>query len=193
MVAAGYGLTVWGDGGAGRALSSAGLRATPATLGGRDDRTLVVLQLGGGNDGLNTVVPTADPAYRALRPTLGVSDAIALDDEIGLHPELAKLAARYHDGHVAIVEGIGYPDPDLSHFASLGYWWSGVPGESGGVGWLGRYLDGTVGVADPLAGISIGPVPSPALLGTQSFATLDRRRVGAATHPARVGRQDRWR
>jgi len=190
-VAAGYGLTVWGDGGAGRASSSAGRRATPATLGGRDDRTLVVLELGGGNDGLNTVVPTADPAYRALRPTLGVSNAIALDDEIGLHPELAKLAARYHDGHVAIVEGIGYPDPDLSHFASLGYWWSGVPGESGGVGWLGRYLDGTVGAADPLAGISIGPVPSPALLGTQSFATSIADASGLQpTLPAWVGGTD---
>jgi len=174
-VAAGYGLTVWRDGGAGSAstgaTTGARLRLTPTTLGGRADRTLVVVELGGGNDGLNTVVPIADPAYRTLRPTLGVTNAIALDDQIGLHPELAKLAARYHDGHVAIVEGIGYPDPNLSHFASLGYWWSGAPGESGGVGWLGRYLDGTVGFADPLAAVSIGPMPSPALLGTQSFAT----------------------
>jgi uncharacterized protein (DUF1501 family) len=170
-VAAGYGLSVWRDGGAGSASPSPRRRLPPATLGGRDDRTLVVVELAGGNDGLNTVVPTADPAYRALRPTLGVTNAIALDDEVGLHPDLAKLAARYHDGHVAIVEGVGYPDPNLSHFASLGYWWSGVPGESGGVGWLGRYLDGTVGYADPLAAVSIGPVPSPALLGTRSFAT----------------------
>jgi uncharacterized protein (DUF1501 family) len=102
---------------------------------------------------------------------MGVADAIALDDQVGLHPGLAKLAARYHDGHVAIVEGVGYPDPNLSHFASLGYWWSGAPGESGGVGWLGRYLDGTVGFEDPLAAVSIGPIPSPALLGTHSFAT----------------------
>jgi len=170
-VAAGYGLSVWRDGGAGSASTPGHLRITPTTLGGRADRTLVVVELGGGNDGLNTVVPSADPVYRTLRPTLGVTDAIALDDQIGLHPELAKLAARYHDGHVAIVEGVGYPDPNLSHFASLGYWWSGAPGESGGVGWLGRYLDGTVGFADPLAAVSIGPVPSPALLGTQSFAT----------------------
>ncbi len=170
-VAAGYGLSVWQDGGAGKASTSARLRITPTTLGGRDDRTLVVVELGGGNDGLNTVVPMTDPAYRTLRPTMAVTDAITLDGEIGLHPELAKLAARYRDGHVAIVEGVGYPDPNLSHFASLGYWWSGVPGESGGLGWLGRYLDGTVGTADPLAAVSIGPVPSPALLGTQSFAT----------------------
>src|SRR5206468_489080 len=113
----------------------------------------------------------ADPAYRALRPTLGVTDAIALDESVGLHPELAKVAARYHDGHVAIVEGVGYPDPDLSHFASLAYWWSGAPGVSGTQGWLGRYLDATVGFDDPLAAVGIGPVPSPALLGSRSFAT----------------------
>ena len=190
-VAAGYGLSVWQDGGAGRASSSAGLRVTPTTLGGRDDHTLVVVELAGGNDGLNTVVPMTDPAYRALRPTMGVTYAIALDDEIGLHPELAKLAARYHDGHVAIVEGIGYPEPNLSHFASLGYWWSGVPGESGGVGWLGRYLDGTVGTSDPLAAVSIGPVPSPALLGTQSFATSIADASGLQpTVPARVDVDD---
>jgi uncharacterized protein (DUF1501 family) len=170
-VAAGYGLSVWRDDGATRTAPRAATRLTPSSLGGRADRTLVVVELGGGNDGLDTVVPVADPAYRTLRPTLGVTDAIALDDQIGLHPKLAKLAARYHGGQVAIVEGLGYPDPNLSHFASLGYWWSGVPGESGSAGWLGRYLDGTVGFEDPLAAVGIGPVPSPALLGVQSFAT----------------------
>ncbi len=99
------------------------------------------------------------------------TDAIALDGSIGLNPKLAKLAARFRAGQVAIVEGVGYPDPNLSHFASLAYWWSGTPGESGNVGWLGRYLDGTVGFDDPLAAVGIGPVPSPALLGTSSFAT----------------------
>jgi uncharacterized protein (DUF1501 family) len=94
-----------------------------------------------------------------------------LDDSIGLAPELSKLAARFHDGHVAIVEGVGYPDPDLSHFASLAYWWSGAPGVSGSRGWLGRYLDATVGYDDPLAAVGIGPLPSPALLGARSFAT----------------------
>jgi uncharacterized protein (DUF1501 family) len=112
-----------------------------------------------------------DPAYLSLRPTLGVRNAIPLDDTVGLAPELAKLATRYHDGHVAVVEGVGYPDPDLSHFASLAYWWSGTPGVSGTQGWLGRYLDATVGFDDPLAAVGVGPVPSPALLGARSFAT----------------------
>jgi uncharacterized protein (DUF1501 family) len=170
-VAAGYGLSVWRDGGS----SSTSTTGPTTTLGprrsGRDDRTLVVVELAGGNDGLNTVVPLTDPAYRSLRPTLGVANPVALDDAIGLAPELAGLAQRYHDGQVAIVEGVGYPDPDLSHFASLAYWWSGTPGESGTRGWLGRYLDATVGFDDPLAAVGIGAVPSPALLGSRSFAT----------------------
>src|SRR5436190_9425059 len=169
-VAAGYGLSVWRDGGS-PTPGSATLPTVSHLGAGHTDRTLVVVELGGGNDGLNTVVPIADPAYRTLRPSLGVTDAIALDDSIGLHPGLGKVAARYQAGQVAIVEGLGYPDPNLSHFASLGYWWSGVPGESGSAGWLGRYLDGTVGYEDPLAAVGIGPMPSPALLGNRSFAT----------------------
>jgi uncharacterized protein (DUF1501 family) len=167
-VAAGYALSVWDDGGSTHTATT--VKPTP-TLAGRDDRTLVVVELGGGNDGLSTVVPLDDATYHQLRPTLAVTNPIALDDSVGLHPNLAKLAARYQAGHVAIVEGVGYPDPNLSHFASLAYWWAGTPGEAGSVGWLGRYLDATVGFEDPLAAIAIGPVPSPALLGTRSFAT----------------------
>jgi uncharacterized protein (DUF1501 family) len=66
---------------------------------------------------------------------------------------------------------VGVPEPDLSHFASLASWWSGTPGHGGNTGWLGRYLDATVGFDDPLAAVGIGPVPSPALLGNHSFAT----------------------
>src|SRR5262249_14115833 len=137
---------------------------------GRTDRTLVVVELAGGNDGLSMVVPYADPAYAALRPTLKITNPIALDSTIGLHPKLMTVADRYHKGQVAIVEGVGYPNPDLSHFASLATWWAGAPGGSG-AGWLGRYLDGTVGFGDPLAAVGVGPVPSPALAGEASFAT----------------------
>ncbi len=167
-VAAGYGISVWTGGGG---TEPNARRVRTGSIGGRDDRTLVVVELGGGNDGLSTVVPLRDPAYRTLRPTLAIADPIPLDAEIGLHPNLTSLAARFGAGQVAIVEGVGYPDPNLSHFASLAYWWAGTPGASGQVGWLGRYLDATVGFDDPLAGVGIGPTPSPALLGSRSFAT----------------------
>jgi len=166
-VGAGYGLSVWEWPGqpAGAAMSSAGeLRATP------NGHTLVVVEMGGGNDGLNMVVPHAQGAYHDLRPTLGVTNAIDLDGEIGLHPALTKLAKRYQAGNVAIVEGLGYDQPDLSHFGSFAIWWS-AKGGAGGSGWLGAYLDGTVGFDDPLAAIGIGPLPSPALRGAKSFAT----------------------
>ncbi|MEX0666584.1 MAG: DUF1501 domain-containing protein [Acidimicrobiia bacterium] len=171
-VGAGYGLSVWGG------LSEGKLGDTPAAASTRvgqvnadtNGHTLVIVELGGGNDGLNTVVPLQDGRYRDLRPTLGVTDAIDLDGEVGLHPSLPKLASRYGNGHVAVIEGLGYDDADLSHFGSFAIWWS-AKGGTGGGGWLGAYLDGTVGFDDPLAAISIGPGPSPALIGRASFAT----------------------
>jgi uncharacterized protein (DUF1501 family) len=131
----------------------------------------VVVELAGGNDGFNTLVPHADPQYRALRPTLAVTDPIDLDGQVGFHPQLAKLAARYTRGEVAVVEGVGFPEPDLSHFAALDHWWAADPTGTGTTGWLGRYLDTVVGGDDPLAGVVVGPRPSPALVGTRSFST----------------------
>ena len=167
-VVGGYALDVWdwsGDATAGAATFSAGELGT-----GAKGRTLVVVEMAGGNDGLNTVIPIDDGVYRDLRPTLGVADPIDLGDGVGFHPNLARLAARYGRGEVALVEGLGYPDPDLSHFGSIAIWWS-ARGGAGQSGWLGAYLDGTVGFDDPLAAIGIGPGPSPALRGVSSFAT----------------------
>ena len=164
VAVAGRALDVWAPA---RATAAAAPKLGPGAPG----RTLVVVELGGGNDGLNTVVPYADPLYARLRPTLAVADPVDLDGAIGLDPRLGKLAARYRAGQVAIVEGIGYPDPDLSHFASMAVWWSADPEQRGSTGWLGRYLDGTVGFGDPLAGVVIGTGPSPALLGERSFST----------------------
>ncbi len=167
VVAGGYGLSVWEWDGP----KPAGASVRTGALGdGAKGRTLVIVEMAGGNDGLNTVVPLDVAAYHDLRPTLGVTDPIALDQEVGLHPNLPKLAERFDRGHVAIVEGLGYPEPDLSHFGSIAIWWS-ARGGSGQAGWLGAYLDGTVGFDDPLAAIGIGPGPSPALLGQRSFAT----------------------
>lgn len=131
------------------------------------DRSIVVIELGGGNDSLSTVVPF-DRRYRDLRSTTAIDDPIELDGEIGLHPALVTIAERYGRGEVAIVEGLGVDQPDLSHFVSMRRWWDGTS-DPDHTGWLGRYLDGAVGYDQLLAGISIGPGASQAMLGTGSY------------------------
>jgi len=187
-VAAGtYGLGVWTRDG--RETSAT---RVPASTRGPGGRTLVVVELGGGNDGLDTVVPigTAAGRYRDLRPTLAVTDPIALDDEIGLHPDLAGLARRYRRGDVAILEGVGHREHELSHFGSLMIWWSAAGG-AGRSGWLGRYLDETASHDDPLAALSIGPSPSPALVGERATSASVADATGLQPRvPAWVGSPD---
>ncbi len=171
--AGGYGITTWAGN---DAKSFPAVRSTggPSTTGARAEphppRTLVLLELTGGNDALNMVLPN-DPAYHSLRPTLGVTDPIALDAGIGLSPKLVTLAQEYRAGRLAIVEGIGVPMPNLSHFASLQRWWTADPDLHSQTGWVGRYLDRAVGTDDPIAGVAIGPGPSPVLRGAVSFST----------------------
>jgi uncharacterized protein (DUF1501 family) len=163
---AGYSVGIWGR-------NPAVAAAATGHLGSGADRTLVVVEMGGGNDGLSMVVPHAAGAYHDLRRDLAVTDPIDLDGSVGLHPNLGYVAERWSGGDLAVIEGIGYPDPDLSHFASMSTWWTGTPGGFG-AGWLGRYLDATVGAENPLAGIAIGPGPSPALSGEESFVVSIR-------------------
>ncbi|MCI0587330.1 MAG: DUF1501 domain-containing protein [Planctomycetes bacterium] len=108
-------------------------------------RILVVVQLTGGNDGLNTVVPFADDLYHKARPNLRIEtkDVLRLDDRVGLHPALAPLKGRFDKGEFAIVQGVGYPNPDRSHFRSMEIWHSArVEGPLPRAGWLGRVADG---------------------------------------------------
>jgi uncharacterized protein (DUF1501 family) len=123
-----------------RALASPALPDLPA---GGEDRVLVVVNLQGGNDGLNTVVPFATPAYYRYRPTIGVTpnDVLRLDAAVGLNPELAPLKAMYDRDLVAVIQGAGYPNPDHSHFRSTEIWQTAVPESYATTGWLGRYLD----------------------------------------------------
>jgi uncharacterized protein (DUF1501 family) len=104
---------------------------------------LIVLQLGGGNDGLNTVIPYADPAYRAARPTLAIPEpeVLPLSEYVGLHPSMAALKARFDAGQFAIIQGVGYPNPNRSHFRSMEIWQTARPDAYEPSGWLGRYLD----------------------------------------------------
>ena len=109
-----------------------------------DQRILVIVQLAGGNDGVNTVVPWADDAYHAARPSLAIGkDAVLrINDHIGLHPQLAGMKSLYDEGSLSILQGIGYPLPNRSHFRSMDIWNTAHPeAELTGDGWLGRALD----------------------------------------------------
>lgn len=112
--------------------------------GNPDERVLVVVQLGGGNDGLNTLVPFADDAYYRARPRIGIpkNDVLKLESRalFGLHPNLRGLHEIYDDGLLGIVQGVGYPNPNRSHFTSMDIWHTATPSGTGD-GWLGRYFD----------------------------------------------------
>lgn len=107
-----------------------------------DERVLVVVQLSGGNDGLNTVIPSSNPAYHNARPGIRVNerDALALNDEVALHPRLAGLKQLHDDGLLSVVQGVGYPNPNRSHFVSMDIWHT-ADASATGPGWLGRYID----------------------------------------------------
>jgi uncharacterized protein (DUF1501 family) len=107
------------------------------------NRILVVVELTGGNDGLNTVVPYGDDAYYRARPTIGIlsNETIKLNDHFGLHPAMTGFEALFKDGKLAIVHGCGYPDPNLSHFTAMDWWHTAAPHGNELYGWLGRFAD----------------------------------------------------
>lgn len=124
-----------------------------------NDRILVVVQLSGGNDGLNTVIPYTQTLYRQMRPTLAIpeSEVVPLNERIGLHPAFAKAKPLIETGQFAIIQGVGYPNPNRSHFRSMEIWQTANPDKVDGTGWLGRYLDTLPESArNPLIGIALG-------------------------------------
>jgi uncharacterized protein (DUF1501 family) len=154
---------------AGAAYTVADILGTAgATEPGPRDRILVLLTLYGGNDGLATVVPYADPAYHDARPQMAydAGDVLRLDDHTGLNPALAGLKSLYDGGRLAIIRGVGYPKPDRSHFRSMDIWQAGDPVRPGTTWWLGRWLDMAGG--DPRTAISLEPVLPPVLAGATS-------------------------
>ena len=125
---------------------------------GRDGNILVVLQLAGGNDGLNTVIPLGNDEYRKSRPTIGVPEAsiLKLDPQTGLHPSLSGLASAFQEGHLAVVQGVGYPNPNRSHFRSTEIWATAVDSnKSSNTGWIGRYFDNACSGCDASVGIAM--------------------------------------
>jgi uncharacterized protein (DUF1501 family) len=142
-----------------------------------DDPILVVIQLSGGNDGLNTVIPFANDRYYAARPTLAIpkDKALKINDEIALHPSLQGMKALYDSGKLAIIQGVGYPNPDRSHFRSMEIWQSGVAESFETNGWIGRMFDHTCNnehsneKCSPTCAVSIGETLNPALQGLSSI------------------------
>src|SRR5580698_11091952 len=122
-----------------RALAQAPLPGLP----GSERRCLVLVNLYGGNDGLNCVVPHGDDRYYQLRPALAIakSAVLAIDGRVGLNPGMRAIKRLYDQGRVAIVQGVGYPNPDHSHFRSTEIWQTAAPDRYEHTGWLGRYFD----------------------------------------------------
>jgi uncharacterized protein (DUF1501 family) len=163
--------------------------------GARDSskNILVVIQLAGGNDGLNTLIPYGDGLYYQNRPTLAVpqSQVLHLSSRLGFHPNLKGIKALYDRGKVAVIQGVGYPNPNLSHFRSTDIWQSAQPEGYTDTGWLGRFLDSTMaGEQNPLKAVSIGPqLPKafwakqtmvPAVQSLQSFRFIAAQAGAAA-------------
>jgi uncharacterized protein (DUF1501 family) len=134
----------------------------------------------GGNDGLNTLIPYADPAYRKARPDLAYdpADVLHLDGEFGLNPGMKNLARMWGEHRLAIVRGVGYPKPDHSHFRSMDIWQTAAPQTPVNTGWIGRWLDATGD--DPLRAVNIGSVLPPLAVGSRATAAalpVGRRRA----------------
>jgi uncharacterized protein (DUF1501 family) len=126
---------------------------------GKDGTILVVLQMAGGNDGLNTVIPYADDAYHVARPRLRLlpDQVLKIDNHLALNPKLAGLKSLHDEGHLAIVLGVGYPNPNRSHFRSTEIWQTASDADrTESEGWLGRYFDNCCSGADPTVGVAIG-------------------------------------
>ena len=108
----------------------------------KKDPVLVVLQLSGGNDAVNTIVPYGDPFYADNRPVVRVDEeqVLRIDDKVGFNPAMAPLKALYDQGKVAVIQGVGYPNPNRSHFRSMDIWHTCEPDKVGTEGWLGRAI-----------------------------------------------------
>jgi uncharacterized protein (DUF1501 family) len=147
------------------------------------NKVVVVLQLSGGNDGLNTVIPYRNDLYYKARPRLGIlrDKALSLTDETGLHPALTAFKELYDDGSLSILNNVGYPNPDRSHFRSMDIWHTASQStEYWSQGWVGRYLDAQCkGCDKPTQAIELDDVLSLALKGenVKGIAVKDPRRL----------------
>ena len=141
------------------ALHSEAADSATQIVTGKDATILVVLQMAGGNDGINTVVPYANDFYHKARPKLGLTadKVLKLNGEIGLHGAMTGFKDLYDAGNLAVVQGVGYPNPNRSHFRSTEIWQTASDSDKvEKYGWLGRYFDNACAGADPTVGVTIG-------------------------------------
>ncbi|MEL6108435.1 MAG: DUF1501 domain-containing protein [Planctomycetota bacterium] len=157
-----------------------------AAAGGDKDRVLVVVEMAGGNDGLNSVIPHSDPAYKKARPKLGISKAACLpiDNEVGLHPAMTGFAELLEQNRFGVIQGVGYENPNRSHFESMDIWHSCLrKNQARDDGWIGRYLqaNGAITSGDPAA-LHLGADKQPFALTSRdvrvpSIQSLDEFRL----------------
>ena len=133
------------------------------------NKVVVVIQFSGGNDGLNTVIPVTNDIYYRERKVIGISkdNALRLNDDAGLHPALQAFKGLYDDGSLSIMNSVGYPNPDRSHFRSMDIWQSASDSDKYvNTGWVGRYLDAQCkGCDKPTQALEIDDTLSLALKG----------------------------
>jgi uncharacterized protein (DUF1501 family) len=176
-------------------LGKTAFAAPTADKAGAKDTVLVVVQLTGGNDGLNTVIPFADAEYAKMRPTIGIKkdDTKKLTDSLGLHPSMGEFSKLHDDGALCVVQGVGYPNPDQSHFRSMDIWHAASTDKSLPEGWIGKafkekavpgfHLADSTKEAAPLA-LTGAPARIPSITSLEDF----QLKVGAAD-PADVAKQ----
>ncbi|MCH6256013.1 DUF1501 domain-containing protein [Puniceicoccaceae bacterium K14] len=142
-------------------------RASTLPSPGKDGPIFVIVELAGGNDSLNTVIPYQNSTYLDARPNIAIRGEDGLhsvgstnsvtgqSEALGLHPNLTQLHTLWEDGDLAIINGVGYPNPNLSHFTSFDYWHSATPNEISNDGWIGRYFNSQCSGCDATQGIEI--------------------------------------
>jgi uncharacterized protein (DUF1501 family) len=167
------------------------------------DTILVVVELTGGNDGLNTVVPFADDHYHKARPRLRITpqNVFQLDDTIGLHPALRTWEPFWKQGHLGVIQGVGYPNPNRSHFESMDIWHTADPTRRDGTGWLGRCVNHLSVREGQVAAIHVGATDRPLALNGSAAAAVSlhpSKRIelpGDSTGPVADGKsspKSRW-
>ncbi len=161
-------------------------RTARAATPRQDERTLVVVQLTGGNDGLNTVIPFADDAYHRARPSLRISAdrVLRISDTLGLHPEMSGLHRLHQDGLLNVVMNVGYPNPDRSHFRSMDIWHTAdLTPEDAADGWLGRAMHAARREADAPPTLHLGDEATPLALRARHSATPSIRSIDSLRLP----------